>query len=57
MQTATFLYVGTQVENGNVVLNQVANVAEKDIPVKNVSLFPSRKLVQFLLYWLEWYFS
>jgi hypothetical protein len=57
MQTATFLYVGTQVENGTVVLNQVANVVEKDIPVKNVSSFPSHKLVQFLLYWLEWYFS
>ncbi|GCB26983.1 uncharacterized protein sll1483 [Aspergillus awamori] len=32
-QTATYLFVGSQVQDGAIVLNQVANVVESDIPV------------------------
>ncbi|OJJ75292.1 hypothetical protein ASPBRDRAFT_669299 [Aspergillus brasiliensis CBS 101740] len=32
-QTATYLFVGSQVQDGTIVLNQVAKVVESDIPV------------------------
>ncbi|KAF4174422.1 hypothetical protein CNMCM8927_008439 [Aspergillus lentulus] len=32
-QTATFLYVGAEVQNGNLLLNKVATVVEKDIAI------------------------
>jgi hypothetical protein len=35
-QTATFLYVGAQVINGNLTLNQVASVVEGDLEVTQV---------------------
>ncbi|KAJ5873574.1 FAS1 domain-containing protein [Penicillium subrubescens] len=39
-QTATYLFVGSQVQNGTVVLNKVARVVESDIPVTSVRLAP-----------------
>jgi uncharacterized surface protein with fasciclin (FAS1) repeats len=35
-QTATFLYVGAEVQNGNLLLNKVATVVEKDIAITQV---------------------
>ncbi|KAF7114431.1 hypothetical protein CNMCM5793_008735 [Aspergillus hiratsukae] len=32
-QTATYLYVGAEVQNGNLLLNKVATVVEKDIAI------------------------
>ncbi|GKZ33020.1 hypothetical protein AbraIFM66950_002737 [Aspergillus brasiliensis] len=39
-QTATYLFVGSQVQDGTVVLNQVAKVVESDIPVTSVGTHP-----------------
>jgi len=36
IQTGSFLYVGTQIEDGNLVLNNVATVTSGDLPVTNV---------------------
>ncbi|PKX89860.1 uncharacterized protein P174DRAFT_464258 [Aspergillus novofumigatus IBT 16806] len=35
-QTATYLYVGAEVQNGNLLLNKVATVVEKDIAITQV---------------------
>lgn len=38
VQTGTFLYMGAQILDGNLVLNRAATVVEADIPVTNVRL-------------------
>ncbi|RAH71316.1 uncharacterized protein BO66DRAFT_437340 [Aspergillus aculeatinus CBS 121060] len=37
-QTASYLYVGSQVQDGEIILNNVATVVEKDISVTKASL-------------------
>lgn len=38
IQTSTFLYVGTQIVDGTLLLNNVASVTEGNIEITNVSL-------------------